>query len=482
MPNDEQASSTPLIHDDPPRRPYQAYCVTEASSRPCSPDLFIPTPTKTTSKQARPQHAARSSSTLNLTCSSATTRSKDEQHEVDPGQEKNYSQNEEAQANHILPLQVTAEVNEQHITQDVTPRGSHRTTSAQAYTYDQTPSHPRMQHPGHPEVTALDPIKSKSLKEHAAPASIQHPLPPLPTKVNLNRRNDELHFDISVANSLSPTRGYRVEKTSETSSAIRVLSDRVASPISSLQTRKGDHQCLPTGNIYSYRKPLPERKQSAPQATVQIFSSPISSLRKNRGSQRNLLSGNVDVQAQLPSATELYSPRSLRSNTEAAQQACRRTQPKDARLKYQFGRRPSFRIASRFRSQRRDNSSQLGFTQYDSTTHLRSDFSTSTPSLDASVDTQAGPRPPPWGSYDVLEMQRSIRGDARERADARNLRSRADTGFSMHNGSVSAEEESLRREVEEYREQVLRLYPDLKFDGTAGDGVRKDGWCCCVIM
>jgi hypothetical protein len=37
----------------------------------------------------------------------------------------------------------------------------------------------------------------------------------------------------------------------------------------------------------------------------------------------------------------------------------------------------------------------------------------------------------------------------------------------------------MRREVEEYKAQVLRVYPDMEFDGEAGKGGRE---CACNVM
>jgi hypothetical protein len=77
-------------------------------------------------------------------------------------------------------------------------------------------------------------------------------------------------------------------------------------------------------------------------------------------------------------------------------------------------------------------------------------------------------------------MQRRCRGDTRERDDTRKYR---DSASSIHKGLQATESsgpEIMRREVSEYREQVLRLYPDMEFDGRAGEGERE--WCCCGVM
>jgi hypothetical protein len=98
------------------------------------------------------------------------------------------------------------------------------------------------------------------------------------------------------------------------------------------------------------------------------------------------------------------------------------------------------------------------------------------------IDAHAGPRPPPWVSFDDLEQQRQTRSDIREREDARLYRIAAGRGAASSKGSDSTNslpENPMRREVEEYREQVLRVYPDMEFDGTAGLGGRS---CCCVVM
>jgi hypothetical protein len=98
------------------------------------------------------------------------------------------------------------------------------------------------------------------------------------------------------------------------------------------------------------------------------------------------------------------------------------------------------------------------------------------------IDLRAGPRLPPWVSFDDLQQQRHTRSDIREREDARLYRMTADRGSSTSKGSDSTNslhENMMQREVEEYREQVLRVYPDMEFDGSAGLGGRS---CCCLVM
>lgn len=97
-------------------------------------------------------------------------------------------------------------------------------------------------------------------------------------------------------------------------------------------------------------------------------------------------------------------------------------------------------------------------------------------------DSKCGPRPPPWGSIETLEVARRERGDARKRADTVALRGRQKIAPSRDLQSAlgqSAGTSHLRKEIEAYREQVLRVYPDMKFDGEAGKGGRE---CWCVVM
>jgi hypothetical protein len=75
-------------------------------------------------------------------------------------------------------------------------------------------------------------------------------------------------------------------------------------------------------------------------------------------------------------------------------------------------------------------------------------------------------------------MQRRGRGDAREREDARQFRLRAAAGKTL-----DLKESLVRMEVEGYREQVLMVYPDMAFDGSAAERAKGRDCCwCCVMM
>lgn len=90
-----------------------------------------------------------------------------------------------------------------------------------------------------------------------------------------------------------------------------------------------------------------------------------------------------------------------------------------------------------------------------------------------------GPRPPPWGSYELLERQRRRRSQGRGSGRGRS-EPVSPIQASLQSSPATMREDVLRREVEEYREQVLRVYPEMKFDGGRD---RAEGRCyCCVVL
>ncbi|EUC31948.1 hypothetical protein COCCADRAFT_99990 [Bipolaris zeicola 26-R-13] len=103
------------------------------------------------------------------------------------------------------------------------------------------------------------------------------------------------------------------------------------------------------------------------------------------------------------------------------------------------------------------------------------------PLLHSSTDLQNGPRPPPWGTYDDLALQRRQRNERRGRTYNTPVTIVQGTTLT-HQQTLSVVDggEGLSREVNEYREQILRVYPDMAFDGHAGEGGRE--FRCCVVM
>lgn len=97
--------------------------------------------------------------------------------------------------------------------------------------------------------------------------------------------------------------------------------------------------------------------------------------------------------------------------------------------------------------------------------------------------TRLGPRSPPWKSLEKLQEERKHRSDARERADISIHRNDPDTSASLKSKNGSTDDLGnlmMRREVEDYRNQVLKLYPDITFESRAA--YDDKGCCSCTIM
>jgi hypothetical protein len=204
---------------------------------------------------------------------------------------------------------------------------------------------------------------------------------------------------------------------------------------------------------------------------------------------------NLTSSAQIPSSLRLYrshdslftTPAAL-PGSSASLSASRRTTPKDSMHKYTFGQRPVFAAPP--------NSTVFARPAYADDGRFNPRLSTSKAQyrslatlprpLPSSlrVAVQPGPRNPPWGSLECLEEQRGRRVDRRERNQAQRFRAQTLSEATTVLGSTDGFEdafgkEAMKREVEGLRRQVVGVYPDMAFDGSAGKGGRR---CCCVVM
>jgi hypothetical protein len=471
----------------PRARLYQAYCVTEASSRPPSPDTLIPPPLRIRPSTAREREIDTRYSLSKSILDRTTTIVDQDTNLAMPPEEANVGDGPPASSNDKLSSGNTILADRHHIAQAVTPRGRNPLKTTETKTYDATPSHFRMQQIAPKYVATSIAYQRKALPQNNSNSGMDHhPLPPLPIEIAPTACFD----DPIVESQTLQSHGDFSEQTWQ-EPEFRSQS-RNASPISerfSNNSRNSLGLNIPAINAPSGVELLNAPKASAIpsinlhprgfQTQYEDVSTPHSSLRPQ---PRNV----GPRQSQLESSEELYISRGLLSEMEDDRCAHRRTQPKDAKLKYQFGRRPSVRL---------DNipppipphvtlpKSLSVIPPKNDNEYSRSNYYVHQPLLPPYLDTHTspGPRPPPWGSHDDLELKRQTRSDAREREDARKYRLTADSGSSDYKGSdstVSLPENPLRREVEEYREQVLRLYPDLEFDGSAG----QDGRSCCFCM
>jgi hypothetical protein len=473
----------PLLNANRQRRPYQAYCATETSSRPHSPETLIPRPLRISFSATKPLKHAPSLSITASGLSLARTSEQDECLAISSELEERID-TPETVLNHQTSSRSTTPIIEHHLAQAVTPRGSHQLASPQTLMYYRTPSHVRMQQAAPIHVATSRIAHRKPIPQHVAPVDMElHPLPPLPVQLAVTHSFNESEtktqpehcrsIDSNHASERTQTRESTNHRNQEEPPWARRCSENVTWPPL-------------TAGTYSYRKPLPSNDSAPisdqlPSLGTQV---PYETAYFRNSSRSPRHADILDAHAQLPSSAELYTPRGSFSDIDNDRCAQRRTRPKDAKLKYQFGRRPSVKleISSSTPAHRNKPTYDKQANSYnDSIQGLGDDYFDHAPPSASYQDIQAGPRPPPWGSFESLEMQRRSRGDARERDQAYQYRIATDSASSIHKGSRSMHSyDSPRREVNEFRDQILLLYPDMEFDGHAGESGR--GCCFCVVM
>ncbi len=472
------SEALPLLHDIPFRRPYQAYCVTEASSRPPSPDDLSPKPLRTsatpilhvvvdtesadigTSDQNH-SHLQATASSPGKYVESATLRK--------AGQ---YSNRQTSLPNEkSLPESTKSGNISNHITRAVTPRGSHSLASFEVTAYDRPPSHSRMQRSASSNDGTLHKVPRKPLKRHDDHFGVhQRPLPTLPLETALvvgeheqeidlhngdtyGRLSEQIHVQPLLVTKFlkgSDTKASSLYKQSDSLIPSRPLPDL---PINIIPTQ------LSQGDVLEHAILPPTLEESS---NIAYLNKPSSSPRKD---------DILDKNACESPAAELYVPRGHWDDVDDEARVLRRTQLRTTNSKNQFGQLSAHHSAwPPSVSLPRDS-------------HLQPVccLANPAPSFYSSTDIQNGPRPPPWGSYEDLAIQRRQRGDARERAQIRANRLTTDS-TSVYQKSISTDSlgKDPLREVEEYREQILGVYPDMEFNGEAGRGDRR--WCCCVLM
>lgn len=472
------SESPPLLHAGAERRPYQAYCVTEASSRAQSPDNLTPLLLGSILLSAHqldcagqtrcPEEATPDISLIQTTASSPRHHGG---HTISP-KTGSKTQEQNRLPNQFSTPSNTISASPNHIARTVTPRGSHSTTLADGTVYDEALSHSRMQRPISLDTATVQQVSRKPLPWRSNHVSIDR-LPLRPLLFEATRTRDLDDADLEPRYERHGKDGSKQPpKRSQTSQNL---------------DEEGSHERFPAHDWsrMDIKRPgieatdyprLPSRMTTVDNVSLPNDTVPLNDYKRPNRPQRGDI---LDEHAQFPSSAELYISRDRPSEANDETRAYRRTEPKDAKLQYPFGRRPA-----RFPIAPPSASSQRGVYQQ-SAEH--NDMTPPTPSrsLESSVNTQGGPRPPPWGTYESLEMQRRQRGDFRERAQARLYRNQLDGRPLLYRGYVSTDnvgKDAMRREVEEYRELVLGLYPDLEFDDEAGTGRRACFCYPCVVM
>jgi hypothetical protein len=529
--------SSPLLQNDSATKPYQAYCVTEPPSRPETPDSLTPQPLfvrPSTARQRRreprtvPGHAFAQSPATKILGDLTFETLLDWDKENIP---------QKGTLNRKASSRSTVLGSADHIARNVNPRGSHSLAAKLTLRYDCTLSQSRVQQRW-PAYVAVCPtnqrkpipriVKVPILRRHPLPSipvevervpGILHPLPPLPTILGVPHPLQPPTYEVGQITDLDNSH-VELEHTQNECNYLEQTVQQKQSPPRHIIERRSLRQPLTIGfNTCDYQNF---------QDTDGILQTPIkshrprllfqaeprtSSLRVPRDDAAGRVSNTIppkvrllDDYVQFPSSSEAYVSRSLMSDMDEDRCAQRRTQPKDKGFQHQFGHRskvtlemppptPPHRVLPRGPyiavSQDTDEDDRPPLTpthptmpksSYATTSYTtnRGDYPLPSSPMTSfpPFSGHAGPRPPPWGSYEDLEMQRRDRGDAREREDARQFPIRAVTGKNS-----DSTESLVRMEIEGYREQARMVYPDMAFDGLAAERTKEKDFCwCCVVM
>lgn len=476
--------TTPLLQCDVSQLPHQAYCETVTSSRPASPDL-VPEPLRIISNR---EHGY-GSNILRI----EVVGHKRESHEaaVDteqvqcpptrPGNGLTDALETAAITINCIPSNRTTptghkmSANSNHSAQAVTPRGSH---SANQAVYHATPS-PRMRL-GLSVESPTWAIVRKPVRQQTQNADMAlHPLPPLPAVDDQDSHaRPHLRTSLDQGAKYSPREPFGVTQ----SLVWQHPYDRNDTSFSASHYVEANNPRARSLTLYNPITPT----LNEPNATFDHGSDPsrprkprYSPVLRGTGLQRTPPShGAHNRDTHVPSSDELYPPRGILSGVNQGW-AYRRTAPKDAKLRYPFGRRPSAYLTQPPLTTRHHQTPRSPMKQ-------SFDCITRPPSSQHPPTSQSGPRPPPWRSYDDLALRRLERGDARDRSRAQQLRSSSRVDSEALLGGEAGRvdgfgREGMRREVEENRGQILKLYPEMTFEvDEGGGGWRRD--CCCGVM
>ncbi|EOA90101.1 uncharacterized protein SETTUDRAFT_36754 [Exserohilum turcica Et28A] len=470
---DTLGEASPLLCDTVERRPYQAYCATEISSCPPSPDILVPSPLR-----IRKVHSQQADTDTQATDTDASEQNTSLVHAATFSLDKHfnfarvftsekYRKKQTKPTNQNELLKCTASATADHIAPPPTPRGSHLAVD-NATVYHQAPSRPRMQ-----QLEYIDCSPERSIPRKPVPrngwslGSSYRPLPAVPFEdvalENLNS-DEPVYEDENLE--------FQLEKPTLAGERLEVQDGQAASKYSK--------------PIYNNsHEPLLDPCDHTTTATVEpelVFKEPFSILGSTLCSphvreSRPAVQSRVCDQPPLP--TELHMLHNPSSDTDTPI-VPQRAHSKDKDLRYQPEQLPS-RI-SRLQS---PSNHDTHITPFDSPTlPLRHPA----PSFHSYLETHNGPRPPPWGSYDTLALQRRERSAYRERAQHLVDRFAADTmttttPFYPKSLSTHSLHTDPSREVQEYREQILSVYPDMAFSGDKGGetGARTRA-CCCLVM
>jgi hypothetical protein len=468
---DAPSEALPLLYTTSGRHPYQSYCetVTDSSSPPRSSGLSLSnsilrsrTPSLDfafDSQQREPNEAYQNILPV-LSAASSPGRYVDDVPLLKTG---SGSKRQTSSPNRKQRSSDTTTGSPNHITPAVTPRGSHLLARYKVTAYDRTPSHPRMQQmkPSNGATVRTIPWKPIEREKNYA-VTKYHPLPLLPL------RTFAVHDGYARLSDTGHEVAIRAQEKTSTGERLEYPREDEPPPLPKHSDRYVKRRPLPAPPI-DYSPPSPSKYPGLTPSPRNDYIRDSS-----RSHRRNIL----NHQAQLPLSAELYEPCGLLPEPEDDRQARRRTQPKETTLRYQFGDRPP-RVADVPLS--KPSRLDLFREQTDAFLYASPDQgSTLTPSIYSLAYIQTGPRPPPWRSYEDLEMQRLQRGDQREGEHVPRHRVAMDSRSTLQQDH-STESFGLKPSivVEQFERQIEREFPD----GLGGQAARSESdWCCCVIM
>jgi hypothetical protein len=477
----EKQSLTPIVEAV---RPYQAYCETVTSSRSQTPDIFATPPT-----HSSPSPPIRTPRTPTYTAriitrkanTSSSYRAARLQDVAVPGTSDGDSNEGDVAARRDLPKVYLA------VQQSTPPRSSHSDKVADRMSRNRTPSLSQVRQANlRPQTT----IYHTPLKQKRYGRMEYHPLPPLPPSPPASPTPLADDEEISAKTMVNFSRGETSPKP------LQVQDQTKASHRSCGNPTPGPTSSAPDEKFASVRAEEERPDSKASRRTVTFADDTTISSRSSwpvhlsHAPDRTLRqSESFCTETQLPSSLRLYRSHDslLAANPvfkdDMCTNAARRTTPKDFKHKYPFGQRPVSRTAPPISPVSPGRCSNPNYNPRLSTSKAQyrglASLPRPLPSSLRIAQPQAGPRQPPWGSLGHLEEQRERRLDARERDQAKQFRTAA-----LSEATTLAEtdvygKDRMKKEVEEYREQVVSVYPDMAFDGSAGKGGRG---CCCIVM
>lgn len=489
----------PVQNTVPTQQHYQAYCET-VSSRSQSPDIFTTPPTHSspfqaaqisnaTTYTARITPRKRAASNALPTTSSASCANQ-QNTPTTPSKSAGKDSKQDAASRVLGERDTMSTVQYNAVSQPATPRGSHSRASVDAMSRNHARSLSQVQQGNLSKPTAQTITTRTPVRQKRYGRMVYRPLPPLPpsppespvqaTNGQQGCRKTTVNFSRGEIQRKPP----QVQKQAAVPH-LACVNAFIPAPV----LRPPSHHYLHFPITTSGH----ERPQSkASRRTVTFADDATLSSRSSSPDHHNYRRSQHQFQPlrqsksfskdpQIPSSLRLYSSyesllvgRNVNNDTINAALASRRTIPKDSKHKYTFGQRPASIIPS-------TPSTPYNPRLSTSKAQYRS-LATLPPPLPPSVritDPHPGPRQPPWGSLEALASQREKRVDARERDQARQLRAAPLSQATTLRDEEGAAKEVLRREVEGFKEQVMSVYPDMAFDGTAGRGGRR---CCCVVM